>query len=84
MTLTRITIHLYLSTFYSQDEDKQVVSIAKRYLAKTVSPRLKKPLKMIINSPRPAELVRRVYMEQFRSERRNKTSNKMLHRGARV
>lgn len=66
MTLTRITIHLYLSTFYAQNEDKQVVSMAKRYLAKTVSPRIKRPLKMIISSPRPAELVRRVYMEQFK------------------
>lgn len=66
MTLSRMTIHLYLSTFYTQDEDKQVVSMAKRYLNRTTSPRIKKPLKTIINSPRPAELVRRVYAEQYK------------------
>ena len=65
MKLETMTLNMRLALYYSSDKDKKIVEMAKRYLAKTVSPKIKKPLKLIIKSPMPAELVRRVYSEKY-------------------
>lgn len=61
MRIERAILHLMLSTYYAKDKDAQIVKMAKRYLKKPVSGKVKKPLKDIINSSKPAEAAQREY-----------------------
>lgn len=54
-----------LSTFYTSDPDGQIKKMAKRYLRKERSPKVKKILKCIINDPEPRLMAHEVYEERF-------------------
>jgi hypothetical protein len=65
MKTTRATLHMRLATYLSDNPDEQVVKMATRVAKKTISKRTKRTMKTIIDSPYPAELVKRVYDEVF-------------------
>lgn len=61
MTLARMTIHMALAAYLSDNPSKQVVRMAKRYRANEISPSTRRSLKLIIKSPKPLTLVTNVY-----------------------
>lgn len=63
MKTARTVLHMMLASYLADDPDKQVLAIAKRTEKRTHSKRTKRTMKTIINAPRPADLVRRVYGE---------------------
>lgn len=65
MKTVRATLHMALAAYLATDPDKQVVKIAKKVSRTTPSKRTKRTMVHVINSPRPAELVKRVYDETF-------------------
>ena len=63
--MERMTIHLRLAMFYTSNPDEKIVSMAKRYLRKAKSSKVKKPLRTIINSPTPSTIIKNVYEDHF-------------------
>lgn len=63
--MERMTIHLRLAMFYTPNPDEKIVSMAKRYLRKAKSSKVKKPLRTIINSPTPSTIIKNVYEDHF-------------------
>lgn len=63
MKTARTVLHMMLASYLANDPDQQVLTIAKRTAKRTHSKRTKRTMQTIINAPRPAELVKRVYEE---------------------
>ena len=63
MKLQTMTQNMAIATYTHNDPDKQVVTMAKRYKAKSLSPSIRKTLDRVILAPLPSLLVSRVYSE---------------------
>ena len=61
--LKEMTINMAIASHTATDPRKQVVQMAKRYQRRTISPKTKKALQLVIDCPDPVKLVRRVQDE---------------------
>ena len=60
MKLETMTINMTLAAYMHEEPDKQVIRMAKRYRRQSVSSSIKRTLRTVISSPKPALLVKRV------------------------
>lgn len=65
MRTARATLHMALACYLSPNPDKQIVYMAQKYKRMTRNSRTAKTMKIIIEHPTPAALVRKVYAESL-------------------
>jgi hypothetical protein len=72
-SITRMTLHMCLAAYLSDDPQRQVVRMAKRYRKHCKIPSTRKSLKHIIHYPRPVWLVWTVYKKDILNKQLPKT-----------
>lgn len=64
-SMDRETIHMALATCYHSNSDGQIIRMAKRYMRRTRSPKVKNIYKQLIVDHCPSEAVLEVYQERY-------------------
>ena len=65
LTVDQATIHMALALYYTDEPDKQIKRMAKRYRRNTKQPEARRIYKAIIKDPHPSQSVEEVYEERY-------------------
>jgi hypothetical protein len=64
-TLTRMTIHMALAAYLSDDPHKQIIRMAKRYRRGSKDPKVRRSMKLVMWHPRPVRVIWSVYKKDI-------------------